>query len=153
MFRLQVNPIGFGYLPLSILRTFSMMLGELDYITTFATPLFNFMSGKETDKFTYPVTTMVMLVIFIILVPILLMNLLIGLAVGDIESVKSNAQLKRLAKQVEIHTDLERLLPRFILKRGEKTEMVEYPNQSCIEKGPLSWLMGKLVGCCENKGN
>ena len=28
------------------------------------------------------------------------MNLLIGLAVGDIESVKRNAQLKRLAMQV-----------------------------------------------------
>ena len=35
-----------------------------------------------------------------ILMPILLMNLLIGLAVGDIESVKRNAQLKRLAMQV-----------------------------------------------------
>jgi hypothetical protein len=32
--------------------------------------------------------------------PILLMNLLIGLAVGDIESVRRNAQLKRLAMQV-----------------------------------------------------
>lgn len=37
-----------------------------------------------------------------ILMPILLMNLLIGLAVGDIESVKRNAQLKRLAMQVKI---------------------------------------------------
>lgn len=35
-----------------------------------------------------------------ILMPILLMNLLIGLAVGDIESVRRNAQLKRLAMQV-----------------------------------------------------
>lgn len=39
-------------------------------------------------------------VLFMILMPILLMNLLIGLAVGDIESVKRNAQLKRLAMQV-----------------------------------------------------
>lgn len=36
-----------------------------------------------------------------ILMPILLMNLLIGLAVGDIESVKKNAQLKRIAMQVD----------------------------------------------------
>jgi len=35
-----------------------------------------------------------------VLMPILLMNLLIGLAVGDIESVRRNAQLKRLAMQV-----------------------------------------------------
>lgn len=38
--------------------------------------------------------------LFMILMPILLMNLLIGLAVGDIESVRRNAQLKRLAMQV-----------------------------------------------------
>lgn len=37
-----------------------------------------------------------------VLMPILLMNLLIGLAVGDIESVRRNAQLKRLAMQVSI---------------------------------------------------
>lgn len=46
-----------------------------------------------------------------ILMPILLMNLLIGLAVGDIESVRRNAQLKRLAMQVVLHTELERKLP------------------------------------------
>lgn len=38
--------------------------------------------------------------LFMVLMPILLMNLLIGLAVGDIESVRRNAQLKRLAMQV-----------------------------------------------------
>ena len=38
-----------------------------------------------------------------ILMPILLMNLLIGLAVGDIESVRRNAQLKRLAMQVSLN--------------------------------------------------
>lgn len=40
--------------------------------------------------------------------PILLMNLLIGLAVGDIESVRRNAQLKRLAMQVVLHTELDK---------------------------------------------
>lgn len=43
-----------------------------------------------------------LLLIFMILMPILLMNLLIGLAVGDIESVKKNAQLKRIAMQVKL---------------------------------------------------
>lgn len=82
-----------------------------------------------------------------ILMPILLMNLLIGLAVGDIESVKRNAQLKRLAMQVKIikinyiensltkfikvilHSELERKLPQMWLEKVDKTELIEYPNE------------------------
>jgi transient receptor potential cation channel subfamily A protein 1 len=47
-----------------------------------------------------------------ILMPILLMNLLIGLAVGDIESVKRNAQLKRLAMQVNLLNEILLQWPR-----------------------------------------
>lgn len=67
-----------------------------------------------------------------ILMPILLMNLLIGLAVGDIESVRRNAQLKRLAMQVVLHTELERKLPSMWLEKADKVELIEYPNtQKC----------------------
>lgn len=67
--------------------------------------------------------------LFMILMPILLMNLLIGLAVGDIESVRRNAQLKRLAMQVVLHTELERKLPQMLLEKIDKTELIEYPNE------------------------
>lgn len=65
-----------------------------------------------------------------ILMPILLMNLLIGLAVGDIESVRRNAQLKRLAMQVVLHTELERKLPQIWLEKVDKLELIEYPNET-----------------------
>jgi transient receptor potential cation channel subfamily A member 1 len=65
-----------------------------------------------------------------ILMPILLMNLLIGLAVGDIESVRRNAQLKRLAMQVVLHTELERKLPQMWLEKVDKMELLEYPNET-----------------------
>lgn len=42
------------------------------------------------------------LLVFMVLMPILLMNLLIGLAVGDIEKAKKKAQMKRLAVQVRV---------------------------------------------------
>ena len=41
-----------------------------------------------------------LIIIFMVMMPILLMNLLVGLAVGDIETVRKNAALKRLAMQV-----------------------------------------------------
>lgn len=68
--------------------------------------------------------------------PILLMNLLIGLAVGDIESVRRNAQLKRLAMQVVLHTELERKLPQIWLEKVDKMELIEYPNE---DKGKLGF--------------
>jgi transient receptor potential cation channel subfamily A member 1 len=70
-----------------------------------------------------------------ILMPILLMNLLIGLAVGDIESVRRNAQLKRLAMQVVLHTELERKLPQMLLEKIDKMELIEYPNEDKCKLG------------------
>lgn len=107
-----------------------MMLGEMDFLNTFVNPHFcgaedadyevsSSMSGSngygggilgsnaarvclggDERKLPHPISSFLMLGIFMVFMPILLMNLLIGLAVGDIESVRRNAQLKRLAMQV-----------------------------------------------------
>lgn len=60
--------------------------------------------GADERKLPHPISSFLMLGIFMVFMPILLMNLLIGLAVGDIESVRRNAQLKRLAMQVSQHS-------------------------------------------------
>lgn len=78
-----------------------------------------------------------------ILMPILLMNLLIGLAVGDIESVRRNAQLKRLAMQVVLHTELERKLPQMWLEMVDKMELIEYPNEKKSKLGFLDSVLRK----------
>lgn len=80
-----------------------------------------------------------------ILMPILLMNLLIGLAVGDIESVRRNAQLKRLAMQVVLHTELERKLPQIWLEKIDKNELIEYPNEAKCKLGFLDSMMRKWL--------
>ncbi|OQV14799.1 putative Transient receptor potential cation channel subfamily A member 1 [Hypsibius exemplaris] len=66
---------------------------------------------------------------FIITVSILLMNLLIGLAVGDIGNVQREATLRRIGMQVDLHTGLERRLPEWILKRVAFQEDKYYPNR------------------------
>ena len=81
--------------------------------------------------------------LFMILMPILLMNLLIGLAVGDIESVRRNAQLKRLAMQVVLHTELERKLPQMWLEKVDKMELIEYPNEKKKTLGFLDSVLRK----------
>jgi len=81
-----------------------MMLGEIDLLGTYIQPLYaedDEVKGQAPRTIPYPVPVFLMLGVFMVLMPILLMNLLIGLAVGDIESVRRNAQLKRLAMQVK----------------------------------------------------
>lgn len=84
----------------SILRVFTMTLGEISYVDKFLTP------SVDNDDTTlhFSSACMVLLTIFILVMPILLMNLLIGLAVGDIAEVQNNAALQRLAMQVKDKT-------------------------------------------------
>jgi len=73
-----------------------MLLGEIGYVETFLLPLVD----NNPATFHFPIPTLILLMVFILMVPILLINLLIGLAVGDIAAVQNNAVLQRLAMQV-----------------------------------------------------
>ncbi|CAG2194102.1 ANKTM1 [Mytilus edulis] len=108
---------------LSILRSAMMML-ELDYMASFNEPY----TDSDEKTLPYKAPTMILLIIFVLIMPILLMNLLIGLAVGDIEAVQKDATLKRLAMQVELHTDFERRLPQKLLERVDKVNIRVYPS-------------------------
>lgn len=74
-----------------ILKSVTMMLGELDYDRTF---LENYQEQHFHNL------NLIILLIFAIIMPILLMNLLVGLAIGDLMQIQQNARLKRLATQV-----------------------------------------------------
>ncbi|XP_047524586.1 transient receptor potential cation channel subfamily A member 1 [Pieris napi] len=126
--------LSFNSIPMALMRTFAMMLGEIDFVGTYIQPYYN--TESHTDLvLPFPLMTFFMLGLFMVFMPILLMNLLIGLAVGDIESVRRNAQLKRLAMQVVLHTELERKLPAFCLEKVDKNEVIEYPNTNHCKLG------------------
>ncbi|KAJ2954172.1 hypothetical protein O0L34_g2404 [Tuta absoluta] len=135
------NHVSFGSIPMSLLRTFAMMLGEIDFVGTYVQPFYN--SDNSDVILPFPMPTFFTLSIFMVLMPILLMNLLIGLAVGDIASVRRNAQLKRLAMQVVLHTELERKLPAILLEKVDKNELIEYPNNSKCKLGFLDLILRK----------
>nr|XP_038029543.1 transient receptor potential cation channel subfamily A member 1-like [Anas platyrhynchos] len=69
---------------LSVMKTFAMMLGDINYHDAFLDPLLS-------SELPYPFLSYTVLIIFTLLIPILLMNLLIGLAVGDIAEVQKYA--------------------------------------------------------------
>ncbi|XP_075069745.1 transient receptor potential cation channel subfamily A member 1 isoform X2 [Mixophyes fleayi] len=116
---------------LALMQTFTMMLGDINYQDGFLHPLLG-------DQIEYPFLTFAHLIIFTLLIPILLMNLLIGLAVGDIAEVQRNASLKRIAMQVNLHTNLEKKLPYWFLKRVDQVVFVVYPNRPRIWGLPIN---------------
>ena len=104
------------------------MIGELDFANIFAQDVTN--AGiPPTFQMPSPGVTVFFFVLFLVLLPILFMNLLVGLAVDNIQSVQDKAVLERLAMQVRLNLDVERMLPTFLHKKyivkGEKV----YPNK------------------------
>jgi transient receptor potential cation channel subfamily A protein 1 len=67
------------------------MLGELDFDRAYI---------QTSDEQHFPIINLIMLLLFAVIMPILLMNLLVGLAIGDLMQIQQNARLKRLAMQV-----------------------------------------------------
>ena len=98
-----------------------MMLGEFDYndlyypqkefintTTINNTNVTEIVSVSEGQVF--PVTAQLLVFIFIFLVSIILMNLLVGLAVSDIQGLSKSAKLEQLIQQVELINYMERWL-------------------------------------------
>ena len=79
----------------------------------------------------FRVLTFIFYVIMVIILPIVLINLLIGLAVGDIAKIQEEAEIDR---QVLVITSLskidERLLPRSALVKFCRTSYTLYPNKT-----------------------
>ncbi|XP_071780098.2 transient receptor potential cation channel subfamily A member 1b isoform X1 [Centroberyx gerrardi] len=123
-YALMLNQKEFETVPLSVVQTFVMMVGELNYQN-------NFLQVYLNDELPFSSLTYLIFVNFVLLMPILLMNLMIGLAVGDIAEVQRDAALKRIAMQIDLHTALEDKLPYWYMKRVDKPFVTVYPNRKC----------------------
>ncbi|XP_066508040.1 transient receptor potential cation channel subfamily A member 1-like [Hoplias malabaricus] len=121
-YALMIEQRHFGRMFLSLMQTFVMMVGEINYQD-------NFLKPYIATRLPFPVLTYGIFVFFVLLVPILLMNLLIGLAVGDIAEVQTNACLKQIGMQIELHTNLEERLPNWFMKRVDQVSLKEFPNK------------------------
>ncbi|KAI1889073.1 hypothetical protein AGOR_G00175300 [Albula goreensis] len=132
-YALMIGQKHFEGLDISLLQTFVMMAGEINYQENFLNPYLN-------NHLPFPFMTYLVFDAFILFMPILLMNLLIGLAVGDIAEVQKNATLKRIAMQIDLHTGLEEKLPYWFMKRVDQPKVTVYPNRKCKTKANLLYL-------------
>lgn len=76
-------------------------------------------------------------------------NLLIGLAVGDIENIKRNAIAEKRSIDVFLLSRMDSDLPKCVLKRFDKPCHVRYPNAH------VSWIrqLWRIVWRTVKKGN
>lgn len=84
-----------------LLKTIIMMSGELEFEDVFF---------DDEARILYPGTAHLMLLAFVILVTIILTNLMMGLAVSDIQELRRCAGLDRLIRRAQLVAHLENLL-------------------------------------------
>uniref|UniRef100_A0A8C1IMP0 Ion transport domain-containing protein n=1 Tax=Cyprinus carpio TaxID=7962 RepID=A0A8C1IMP0_CYPCA len=130
-YALMLHQDEFSSISLALAQTFVMTVGELNYQSIF-------LNAYENNRMAFPGVTYFIFVLFVLFMPILLMNLMIGLAVGDIAEVQRNAELKRIAMQIDLHTALEEKLPYWFLKRVDKPSITIYPNKCKVFRTRLN---------------
>lgn len=131
----QTEP--YATFPYSMMTIFVMTLGELNYADLF----------MPWDKLEYAALTNILFFMFVLGMPIILMNMLVGLAVGDIDKIQVNALIDRYVMQVELVLDMEETVPKSIVKHAHVDKHVEYPNRSA------SKLYEKLLGFSRPEGD
>lgn len=116
----------------SLITVTVMTIGELDYTSKF------FSSGDYQELLYTKECSFVLFSIFLIMMTIIIMNLLVGLAVGDIIQVQEHATLERLGMQVDSSLEVEFGIPAFIRKkfslRRQKIEINKYRKANFFKK-------------------
>nr|CAD7586012.1 unnamed protein product [Timema genevievae] len=94
------NYPSFENLAWCLMKTLVMMSGELEFEDIF----------YADYPIMYPVTAHLLFITFVILVTVILTNLLVGLAVSDIQGLQQSAGLDRLVRQAQLVAHLESML-------------------------------------------
>ena len=137
------------FLIFSFVFSFYILLGTVDGLpfsdpgASFYTAFISLLVANDYEQFIglgnagslrFRVFVFLFLVLLAITMPIVFINLLIGLAVGDIEDIKRKAIFYTTEDKVLTLTDIEKMIPAKLLKRFERAKFKRYPN------APASWM-------------
>ena len=108
----------------ALVKSVVMMIGEFDFDDVF-------FSAEEDAGYIipYPTFTLMFFFVFTVIMSIIVMNLLVGLAVDDIKAVQNSAVLQRLAMQVTLNLEVEKMLPDFMKRRVLVKQETLFPNK------------------------
>ncbi|XP_060576349.1 transient receptor potential cation channel subfamily A member 1-like [Ruditapes philippinarum] len=102
--------------PLTVL---AMTLGEINFVDVYV----------EQDNSPFTVDAYIIVTLFMIIMPIALMNLLIGVAVGDIDKIQKQAYIKRIGLQSDQVNDSENRFPKSLQRRVYQKFFTIKPNE------------------------
>lgn len=126
------NYKSFKSLVWGLLKTLIMMSGELEFEDIFY---------DEKDKIIYPVTAHIMFLAFVILVTVILTNLMVGLAVSDIQGLQQSAGLDRLVRQAELVAHLESMIFSRLLRCCPRRLLAFLYSHALLLKSRYHWAL------------
>lgn len=115
-----------------LLKTFIMMSGELEFEDIFY---------DDSAHIIYPVTAHIMFLAFVLLVTVILTNLMVGLAVSDIQGLQQSAGLDRLVRQAELVAHLESMLFSRLLRCFPERVLMFFHNHALLLKSQYHWAL------------
>lgn len=119
-YMLASNLKPFSTIGYSLFMNFGHLLGEVDYLS--------FVEASVDKTLQFDALTFLFVVTLAILMAIVIMNLLIGLAVGDIEQIKLNAIAEKRGIDVDVFSRLDGGLPKRFRWRYDRPFYIKYPN-------------------------
>ncbi|XP_066996921.2 transient receptor potential channel pyrexia-like [Anabrus simplex] len=120
----------------NLIKVVVMMSGELEFEDIFY--------GNENDQdkqVMYPGTAHLMFLAFVLLVTVILTNLLVGLAVSDIQGLQQSAGLDRLVRQAELVAHLESMLFSRLLRCLPTRLLALCHRSALLLTSPYHWVL------------
>ena len=110
----------FSTIGYSLFSTFGYMLGEIQYN--------QIVRANILGSFQFGTLLFIFIIALAILLSIVMVNLLIGLAVGDIEKIRMNATTESVAATIQLFTLIDTTLPKRIITHYDRHCYQKYPN-------------------------
>ena len=111
---------GFSNVGYSLFTSFGYMLGEIQYD--------QLVIASIAGSYQYSTILFIFIIALAILMSIVMINLLIGLAVGDIEKIRLNATAEAVSAEINFFTRIDAALPKQIIKRYDRHCYKKCPN-------------------------
>ena len=111
----------FSTIGYSFFTNFAHLLGEIDYN--------QFIEASAEGILQFDTLTFFFVILLAILMSIVVMNLLIGIAVGDIEQIRQHALTEKRILEVKVFTRIDSLMPGRLLHRHSPDFYIKYPNK------------------------
>ena len=118
------NTQEFSTIGYSLFSNFAHLLGEIDYVY--------FIEKDVEGHLFFSALTFLFVIIIAITMAIVIQNLLIGLAVGDIEKIKENAIGEKRAIEVGFYKRIDSIIPKKLFRRLDKGKYTSFPNNKVL---------------------